>query len=138
MSVSDLPALNATLNGVAALFLLAGYHFVRRRKVAAHRASMLAAVTASAFFLTSYVIYHANAGSRAFTGTGPVRVVYFFILFTHIVLAAAIVPLVLMTLSRALKQRFDHHAAVARRTLPLWLYVSGTGVIIYLMLYRLY
>jgi putative membrane protein len=138
MSVSDLPALNATLNGVAALFLLAGYHFIRRRKIAAHRASMLAAVTASALFLTSYVVYHANAGSRSFTGTGPVRVVYFFILLTHIVLAAAIVPMVLMTLARALKQRFDDHAAIARRTLPLWLYVSVTGVIIYLMLYRVF
>jgi uncharacterized membrane protein YozB (DUF420 family) len=138
VSVSDLPALNATLNGVAALFLLAGYAFIRRRQIAAHRASMLAAVTASALFLASYVVYHANAGSRAFTGAGPVRVVYFFVLFTHIVLAAAIVPMVLMTLSRALRQRFDDHAAIARRTLPLWLYVSVTGVIIYLMLYRIY
>jgi len=99
---------------------------------------MLAAVTASALFLTSYVIYHANAGSRPFTGTGPVRAVYFLILITHIVLAAAIVPMVLMTLARALRKRFDRHAAIARRTLPLWLYVSVTGVVIYLMLYRLY
>ena len=137
MSVSDLPALNATLNGVATVFLLAGYSCIRRRSIAAHRASMLAAVMASALFLTSYVIYHANAGSRPFTGTGPVRAVYFFILFSHIVLAAAIVPMVLMTLSRALKKRFDRHAAVARRTLPLWLYVSVTGVVIYLMLYEL-
>jgi len=137
MSVSDLPALNATLNGVATVFLLAGYCFVRRRQIAAHRASMLAAVAASALFLTSYLVYHANAGSRPFTGTGPVRAVYFLILFSHIVLAAAIVPMVLLTLSRALKERFDRHAAVARRTLPLWLYVSVTGVVIYLMLYRL-
>jgi uncharacterized membrane protein YozB (DUF420 family) len=138
MSVADLPAVNASLNGVAALFLIVGYLVIRRRQIAAHRASMLAAVTASALFLTSYVVYHANAGSRPFAGTGPVRVVYFFILLTHIVLAAAIVPMVLMTVSRALKQRFDGHAAIARRTLPLWLYVSVTGVIIYLMLYRLY
>ena len=138
MSVADLPAVNASLNGVAALFLIVGYLFIRRRQIAAHRASLLAAVTASALFLTSYVVYHANAGSRPFTGTGPVRVVYFFILLTHIVLAVAIVPMVLMTSSRALKQRFDDHAAIARRTLPLWLYVSVTGVIIYLMLYRLY
>jgi uncharacterized membrane protein YozB (DUF420 family) len=137
MSVSDLPALNAALNGVATVFLLAGYWFIRRREIAAHRASMLAAVTASALFLTSYVVYHANAGSRPFTGTGPVRTVYFLILFSHIALAAAIVPMVLMTLSRALRQRFDRHAAIARRTLPLWLYVSVTGVVIYLMLYRL-
>jgi uncharacterized membrane protein YozB (DUF420 family) len=137
MSVSDLPALNAALNGVATVFLLAGYWFIRRREIAAHRASMLAAVTASALFLTSYVVYHANAGSRPFTGTGPVRTVYFLILFSHIALAAAIVPMVLMTLSRALRQRFGRHAAIARRTLPLWLYVSVTGVVIYLMLYRL-
>jgi uncharacterized membrane protein YozB (DUF420 family) len=138
MNVSDLPALNASLNGMATAFLVAGYVFVRRRQIAAHRACMLAAVTASALFLTSYVIYHANAGSRPFTGTGPVRAVYFLILITHIVLAAAIVPMVLMTLARALRKRFDRHAAIARRTLPLWLYVSVTGVVIYLMLYRLY
>ena len=138
MNVSDLPALNASLNGVATVFLAAGYLFIRRRQVTAHRASMLAAVAASALFLISYVIYHANAGSRPFTGTGPVRAVYFLILITHIVLAAAIVPMVLMTLARALRKRFDRHAAIARRTLPLWLYVSVTGVVIYLMLYRLY
>jgi uncharacterized membrane protein YozB (DUF420 family) len=138
MSVTDLPALNAALNGVATLFLVAGYRFIRRRRVAAHRAAMLAAVAASAAFLVSYVIYHANAGSRPFTGTGPVRAVYFAILVTHIVLAAAIVPMVLMTLARALGRRFERHAAIARRTLPLWLYVSVTGVVIYLMLYRLY
>ena len=138
MGVSDLPALNATLNGVAALFLLAGYVFIRQRRISAHRASMLAAVAASALFLMSYVAYHANAGSKPFPGTGPVRAVYFFILVTHIVLAAAIVPMVLMTLSRALKQRFDRHAVIARRTFPLWLYVSTTGVVIYLMLYRFY
>jgi len=138
MNVADLPALNATLNGAATLFLLAGYVFIRRRQIPAHRASMLAAVTTSGLFLISYVIYHANAGSKPFPGTGPVRAVYFVILVTHIVLAAAIVPMVLLTLSRALKQRFDRHAALARRTLPLWLYVSVTGVVIYLMLYRLY
>ena len=138
MSVADLPALNASLNGVAALLLIAGYMFIKRRQIPAHRASMLAAVAASALFLISYVIYHANAGSKPFPGIGPVRVVYFVILVTHIVLAAAIVPMVLMTLVRALKQRFDRHAAIARRTLPLWLYVSATGVVIYVMLYRLY
>ena len=138
MSVSDLPALNATLNGVAAVFLVAGYVFIRRRQIAAHRASMLAAVTASALFLISYVIYHANAGSKPFPGTGPVRAVYFLILVTHVVLAAAIVPMVWLTLSRALKSRFDRHARIARRTLPLWLYVSVTGVVIYVMLYRIY
>jgi uncharacterized membrane protein YozB (DUF420 family) len=129
--------LNATLNGVATVFLVAGYAFIRARKIAAHRASMLAAVTASALFLVSYLVYHANAGSKLFEGTGPVRAVYFVILITHIVLAAAIVPMVLVTLARALKRRFDRHAAIARRTFPVWLYVSVTGVIIYLMLYRL-
>jgi len=138
MSVADLPALNASLNGVAALFLIAGYTFIRRRQIPAHRASMLAAVAASALFLLSYVIYHAFAGSKPFPGTGPVRVAYFVILITHIVLAAAIVPMVLMTLSRALRKSFDRHVSIARRTLPLWLYVSATGVAIYVMLYRLY
>jgi uncharacterized membrane protein YozB (DUF420 family) len=137
MSVADLPALNASLNGVAAVFLLAGYVFVRRRQIAAHRASMLAAVIASALFLISYVIYHAEAGSKPFPGTGPIRAVYFIILVTHIVLAAAIVPMVFMTLTRALRERFDRHVTIARRTLPLWLYVSVTGVVIYVMLYRL-
>ena len=138
MNVADLPALNASLNGAAALFLLAGYVFIRQRQIPAHRASMLAAVATSALFLTSYVIYHANAGSKPFQGTGPIRAVYFVILITHIVLAAAIVPMVLMTLSRALRKSFDRHAAIARKTLPLWLYVSVTGVVIYVMLYRLY
>jgi uncharacterized membrane protein YozB (DUF420 family) len=136
MSVSDLPALNATLNCVAAACLVAGYAFIKARRTAAHRASMLAAVTASALFLVSYVVYHANAGSKPFPGAGPIRVAYFFILITHIVLAAAIVPAVYLTLSRALKKRFDLHADIARRTLPIWLYVSVTGVVIYLMLYQ--
>ena len=138
MSVAELPALNATLNGVATVFLIAGYVLIRRRQMAAHRAFMLSALTASAFFLASYVIYHANAGSKPFPGTGPVRTVYFVILITHIVLAAAIVPMVLMTVSRALRGRFDRHASIARRTLPVWLYVSVTGVVIYVMLYELY
>lgn len=138
MSASDLPALNATLNGVAAVLLLAGYASIRRRRIAAHRALMLAALTASALFLVSYVVYHASAGSRPFPGTGPIRPVYFFILGTHVVLAAAIVPMVLMTVSRALRRRFDRHVSIARRTLPIWLYVSVTGVVIYVMLYRLY
>ncbi len=137
MNLSDLPALNASLNGVATVFLVAGYVLIRRRRIVAHRASMMAAVAASALFLISYVIYHANAGSRPFTGTGPIRAIYFFILLTHIVLAAAIVPMVLITLSRALRERFDRHAAIARWTLPIWLYVSVTGVVIYLMLYRM-
>jgi uncharacterized membrane protein YozB (DUF420 family) len=138
MSVADLPALNASLNGVAGLFLTAGYLFIKRRRIAAHRTSMLCAFTASALFLVSYVVYHANAGSKPFPGTGPVRAVYFFILGTHVVLAAAILPMALMTLSRALREQFDRHVRIARRTLPIWLYVSVTGVVIYVMLYRLY
>ena len=135
MNVSELPALNASLNGVATVFLAAGYLCIRRRWIAAHRASMMAAVATSALFLMSYVVYHANAGSKPFTGMGPVRAIYFLILLTHIVLAAAIVPMVVITLSRALRERFDRHAAIARWTLPIWLYVSVTGVVIYLMLY---
>jgi len=137
MSVSDLPALNATLNGTAALFLLAGYAFIRRRQIGAHRACMLSAFAASALFLVSYVFYHANAGSKPFPGTGPIRAVYFLVLITHVVLAAAIVPMALITLSRALREQFDLHVRIARWTLPIWLYVSVTGVVIYFMLYRL-
>ena len=138
MIVSDLPALNASLNGVAALFLLAGYVLIKRRQIRAHRACMLSALLVSALFLVSYVIYHANAGSKPFPGTGSARVVYFFILITHVVLAAAILPMAIVTLSRALRERFDLHVRIARWTLPLWLYVSVTGVVIYVMLYTLY
>jgi uncharacterized membrane protein YozB (DUF420 family) len=130
--------LNATLNGTAALFLLAGYAFIRRRQIGAHRACMLSAFAASALFLVSYVVYHASAGSKPFPGTGPARVAYFVILITHVVLAAAIVPMAIVTLSRALRERFDRHVRIARWTLPVWLYVSVTGVVIYVMLYRLY
>jgi len=137
MSVTDLPALNASLNALATIFLLAGYVFVRQKRVAAHRLCMIAALATSVLFLTSYVIYHANVGSRPFTGTGPIRVVYFAILISHVLLAIAIVPMVLMTVSRALAGRFDPHRRIARITWPLWMYVSVTGVIVYLMLYRM-
>ena len=137
MSVSDLPALNATLNGVAALFLLGGYAFIKRRQIGAHRACMLSAFAASALFLVSYVVYHANAGSKPFPGTGGARVVYFVILITHVVLAAVILPMAIVTLSRALRRRFHLHVRIARWTLPTWLYVSVTGVVIFVMLYRL-
>jgi uncharacterized membrane protein YozB (DUF420 family) len=137
MTVYDLPTLNASLNALATLLLVAGWYFVRREDVAKHRACMVGALAASAAFLTSYVIYHYHAGSRPFTGTGPVRVVYFAILITHVILAAAIVPLVLMTVARALRGQFERHRAIARWTLPLWLYVSVTGVIVYWMLYRM-
>ena len=137
MTVSDLPALNASLNALAALFLLAGYVLVRQKRVAAHRLCMLAALATSVLFLTSYLIYHANIGSRPFTGTGPIRTVYFAILISHVLLAIAIVPMVLITVSRALGRRFDAHRRIARITWPLWMYVSVTGVVVYLMLYRM-
>lgn len=137
MSVTDLPALNAVLNGISACFLSAGWVFIRRRAIAKHRACMLSAFVSSSAFLTSYLIYHWNVGSVPFQGQGFVRGVYFAILITHVILAAAIVPLALITLSRALAARFDRHRAIARWTLPLWLYVSVTGVVIYLMLYRM-
>ncbi len=137
MTVQDLPALNASLNALATLFLVTGWFLIRNKRTNAHRASMLAALAASAAFLTSYLIYHFNVGSVPFTRTGTVRVVYLTILFTHIVLAIAIVPLVAITVSRALAARFDRHRRIARWTLPLWLYVSVTGVVIYLMLYRM-
>ncbi len=135
IQIGDLPTVNATLNAVAAVLLAAGYVFIRRRQVARHRACMLAAFSTSVLFLVSYVVYHATTGSRPFTGQGPMRAVYFVILISHIILATAIVPLALVTLRRALRGRFDAHAAIARWTLPIWLYVSVTGVIVYVMLY---
>ena len=138
MTISDLPTLNATLNASAATLLVVGYILIRRGRVQQHRRVMLAAFTMSTLFLMSYLVYHANVGSRPFPGTGTIRVVYLTILLTHIVLAVVIVPLALITLSRALRERFDRHAAIARWTLPIWLYVSVTGVIVYVMLYRMY
>ena len=135
LSIGDLPTVNATLNLLASLLLCTGYVCVRRRRIAAHRAVMLAAFSTSTLFLVSYLVYHASAGSRRFEGTGWVRMAYFAMLVTHVVLAAAMVPPVLMTLARALRGRFAAHARLARRTLPVWLYVSVTGVVIYLMLY---
>jgi len=132
------PALNAALNGTAAVLLLSGYTFIRRRHVTAHRACMVAAFLTSTAFLISYLIYHARVGSVPFQGQGWIRPVYFFILFTHIVLAAAIVPLALVTISRALREQFDRHKRIARWTLPIWLYVSVTGVVIYFLLYHVY
>jgi uncharacterized membrane protein YozB (DUF420 family) len=138
MDVSDLPALNATLNAIATVFLVSGYVLIRRGRRAAHKRCMLAAVATSALFLTSYVIYHANAGSRPFPGEGAVRVIYFAVLLTHVPLAAAILPLALTTTVRGLRGQFDRHTRIARWTLPLWLYVSVTGVVIYVMLYWFY
>ena len=137
MSVSDLPALNATLNAIAAVLLVVGYVLIRRGRIQQHRRVMLAAFTTSALFLVSYVIYHANAGSRPFGGQGAIRIVYFAILISHVILAAAILPMALITLTHALRARFDRHMRIARWTLPIWLYVSVTGVIVYLMLYQM-
>lgn len=137
MAVADLPAVNATLNAIAATLLVTGYILIRQRRWRQHRAVMLAAFTTSTLFLISYVIYHANTGSHPFPGQGRIRIVYFTILITHVILAAAIVPLALVTLSRALRARYDRHARIARWTLPIWLYVSVTGVVVYLMLYRM-
>jgi uncharacterized membrane protein YozB (DUF420 family) len=137
ISISQLPGLNAALNSLSAVFLFAGFLFVRKSNVKAHRACMIAAVVCSTLFLASYLFYHYHVGSVRFQGQGPVRVVYFTILVTHTILAAAIVPLVIITLIRALRSRFDSHRRIARWTFPLWLYVSVTGVVVYLMLYRL-
>jgi uncharacterized membrane protein YozB (DUF420 family) len=137
MTITDLPALNATLNATSAVLLVIGYALIRRRRIRAHRAVMLAALGVSTLFLISYLVYHANVGSRPFSGQGAIRGVYFFILITHVILAALIVPMALVTLSRALREQFDRHASLARWTLPLWLYVSLTGVIVYLMLYQI-
>ena len=138
MDYSVFPAINASLNGTSAVLLAGGRVFIARGKMAAHRACMIAAVAASSLFLVSYLYYHAHVGSVRFRGTGWARQVYFSILTTHTVLAAVIVPLVIITLSRGLRSRFDRHRVVARWTFPLWMYVSVTGVVIYLMLYRFY
>lgn len=138
MTFHDLPRLNAVLNGTSALFLLAGYACIRQRKITAHRACMVTALVSSCLFLVSYLIYHAEAGTTRFTGQGWIRPLYFTILTTHTFLAAIIVPLVILTLRRALRAEFPRHARIARWTLPIWLYVSATGVAIYFMLYVLY
>jgi putative membrane protein len=137
VTVRDLPALNASLNAASALLLLAGYLLIRAGRREAHRRVMLAALACSALFLTSYLVYHFQVGSVPFRKTGAIRSVYFAILISHTILAVAIVPLVLVTTARALRQRFDSHRRIARWTLPLWGYVSVTGVIVYWMLYRL-
>ena len=137
MTVTDLPALNAALNGLSTILLLTGWVLIKRGERQKHRACMIAALVVSALFLTSYVIYHVQVGSVPFKGTGWIRVVYFAVLIPHVVLAAAIVPPILITASRGLSAKYDTHRRIARWTLPLWLYVSVTGVIVYLMLYQL-
>ena len=140
MSISFLPTLNAILNATSGILITAGFFFIRRRRVASHRACMIGAVTSSTLFLISYLVYHVGfkAGVTHFTGTGWVRPIYFTILISHTILAVIIVPFVVVTLSRALRGRFIQHRKIARWTFPMWLYVSVTGVIVYLMLYHLY
>jgi uncharacterized membrane protein YozB (DUF420 family) len=131
------PSLNALLNALAASFLLLGYVFIRQQKRDAHRRCMLSAFAASTLFLISYVVYHLQVGSVKFQGQGWIRPLYFTLLISHTVLAAIIVPLVLVTLARALRGKFEPHRRIARWTFPLWLYVSVTGVVIYFLLYHL-
>ncbi|MDE2927773.1 MAG: DUF420 domain-containing protein [Acidobacteriota bacterium] len=138
MNISDLPALNAGLNALSGTLLGVGYAMIRRGRVRAHKAFMLAAVGVSTLFLVSYVIYHYHAGSTRFPGTGWIRTLYLSILVTHAVLAAAVIPLAAVTLVRAWREDFPSHRRIARWTLPIWFYVSVTGVIIYVMLYHLY
>lgn len=138
MNDSILPHLNAALNATSFLLLVAAFYQIRRGNVQAHRRLMLSALAVSALFLVSYVTYHAQYGSVRFQGQGIVRTIYFVILVTHIILAAAIVPLVLVTVRRALRGDFAPHRRIARWTYPLWLYVSVTGVVVYVMLYHLY
>lgn len=138
LEIQQLPTLNATLNALSGVFLTTGYVMIRRGRVAVHRACMLAAFVSSVFFLTSYVIYHAHTGSRPFPGQGGIRLVYFVILISHVLLAATILPMAIVTMRRGLGAQYDRHVRIARWTFPLWMYVSVTGVVIYLMLYQLY
>lgn len=132
------PVLDASMNGTSAVLLLIGRGLIKRGRMAAHRAVMLTALVSSGIFLSSYLYYHWHVGSVHFQGQGWSRPLYFSILISHTILAAVIVPMIIITLSRALRERFDRHRVIARWTYPLWLYVSVTGVVIYLMLYKLF
>ena len=136
MSIENFPALNATLNAASTVFIAAGWWFIRRERKLPHIACMLAALVTSTVFLACYLIYHFNVGSVRFTAGGAARWIYYFILLTHVVLAIVIVPMVVLTVVPALRQRFDRHRRMGRWTMPLWLYVSVTGVVVYFMLYR--
>lgn len=140
MSVSFLPTLNAMLNATSGILIVIGFLMIRRKRIAAHRACMLGAITCSSLFLISYVVYHVGfgAGVTRFTGEGWVRTFYHTILISHTILAVTVVPFVIVTLTRALRRDFARHRKVARWTFPMWLYVSITGVIVYLMLYHFY
>lgn len=137
MSYSDLPAINAILNTLSASLLILAYRFIRQKNIQAHKRTMLAVVATSSLFLISYVVYHYNHGSQPFQGTGWIRTVYFVILISHTVLAMVNLPMVLVTLTRGLKGTYESHKKIAKWTFPIWLYVSLTGVVIYLLLYQL-
>lgn len=136
--ISLLPHINALLNATSAIFLIAGYRFIRRGQVQAHRNCQLSALAASVLFLTSYLTYHYFHGTTRFAGSGVARPIYFTILTSHTILAIVIVPLISITVYRAARADFQRHKRIARLTLPLWLYVSVTGVMVYLMLYQIY
>jgi len=136
ISVHSLPAINASLNALSGVLLLIGYVLIRNRRIEQHRLCMIAAFTTSSLFLICYVIYHAQVGSVRFTREGFVRPLYFTILITHVTLAATVLPLAIVTLSRGLQRKFSRHRAIARWTFPIWLYVSVTGVLVYVLLYQ--
>jgi putative membrane protein len=136
LTLHDLPAVNATLNGISAILLVVAYLLIRARRIEQHRRVMLAAFSTSTLFLICYLVYHAQVGSVRFTRQGFVRPLYYSILVTHVVLAAATLPLAIITLSRGLKMRYARHRAIARWTFPIWLYVSVTGVLVYVLLYQ--
>lgn len=136
MTVHDLPAVNATLNALSGILLTIGYLLIRKRRIRQHRMVMMTAFITSSLFLICYVVYHAQVGSVRFTRTGFVRPLYFGILITHVTLAAAVPPLAIVTLWRGLSARYDRHRRIARWTLPIWLYVSVTGVLVYVLLYQ--
>jgi uncharacterized membrane protein YozB (DUF420 family) len=136
VTIHDFPAINATLNALSGVLLLTGFALIKARRIEAHRRCMLAAFAASTLFLICYVTYHAQVGSVRFTRQGVVRPIYFTILITHVLLAASVLPLALITLSQGLRGRFARHRRVARWTFPIWLYVSVTGVIVYVLLYQ--
>jgi putative membrane protein len=136
MSVTDLPAVNATLNAISGILLLIAYAHIRARRIQQHRRFMIAAFATSSLFLVCYLVYHAQVGSVPFTRQGLVRPLYFTILITHVTLAATVVPLALVTLSRGLKARYPEHRRIARWTFPVWMYVSVTGVLVYVLLYQ--
>ena len=138
MGVADLPALNATLNAVSATLLILGYFFIRRREINRHKVAMFSACVTSTLFLVSYLVYHYHVGSKPFPGQGWVRTFYYTVLISHVILAAAILPMAIVTVTLAWKERFQAHRRLARWTLPLWLYVSLTGIVVYLMIYQFY